>query len=184
VADADDISLPNRLIDQRFKLLAHDLDLIGSAMEEFDSLSGKTLGVRRPPESHADISRVMRTRNPFNHPSVMYRRKAALSAGGYRNLPLLEDYDLWARMLRGGARLGNAPETLVRFRGGPEALRRRRSAGAARSEWRLQRNLFDYGLISRVGVVRNLLVRNLFRALPLPVMELAYRAAFLSAPRG
>jgi hypothetical protein len=118
--------------------------------------------------------------NPFNHPTVCVRRDVALTSGGYADLPYLEDYDLWARMVARGARVGNLAEPLVLFRGGAASLSRRRARGVARSEWRLQRNLVSYGLVSRPRGVWNWCARTAFRSLPRWVMRRAYRRLFLT----
>ena len=50
---------------------------------------------------------------------------AVLAAGGYGDLPLMEDYALFARMLAGGARAVNVAEPLVFYRVGAKAFKRR-----------------------------------------------------------
>jgi glycosyltransferase involved in cell wall biosynthesis len=180
IADADDISRPERLAVQ-LALLGRGYDLVGSSMEEFDGASGRVLGIRRFPADHEHIVVKLRRINPLNHPSVMMSRARALAAGGYTDLPYLEDYDLWARMVAGGARLANAPDALVRFRGGEPALARRRSHIATRSEWTLQRNLISYGIVSRRGAAWNLITRSAFRVLPRGLIRRAYARLFLTS---
>jgi hypothetical protein len=123
---------------------------------------------------------LVRRVNPFNHPTVCMRRSAALEAGGYGDLPYLEDYDLCARMVASGSRVGNVTEPLVRFRGGAAALGRRRATGVTRSEWRLQRNLIAYGLVGRPRALWNMTTRSAYRSLPDWLMRWAYRRLFLS----
>src|SRR5690625_874160 len=53
---------------------------------------------------------------PFHHPTMVLRRSTALAVGGYRDLPLLEDYWLWERMMLGGAQMANLSEVLVDYR--------------------------------------------------------------------
>lgn len=183
MVDADDLSLPERLAVQVAALERRGLDLIGAAVEEVDTGSGASLGFRRFPEHHDELVRAMRLRNPFNHPTVLLRRRAALKAGGYREVDLLEDYDLWARMVGVGAQLGNCPEVLVRFRGGTAMLGRRRSWAAARSEWTVQRSLHAAGLLSLWQMPVAWTVRNTFRLLPGGLLARAYRLIFLRRPR-
>jgi hypothetical protein len=155
-------------------------DLVGAAMEEFDAVSGAVLGIRAFPTGHMDVAALLRTTNPINHPTVCVRRSAVLEAGGYVDLPYLEDYDLWARMVARGAVVGNHPEVLVRFRGGFATLTRRRAKGVTTSEWQLQRNLVSYGIISRTRAMWNMACRTAFRLLPSWLMRMAYRRIFLS----
>jgi hypothetical protein len=183
IADADDICLPNRLELQASLMRDRSIDLLGSAAEEFDPDTGEILGVRRFAETHEEIAREMRLLNPVNHPTVMLRRVAVLDAGGYHDLPYLEDYDLWARLLSRGAKLANEGDVLVRFRGGAAAQRRRRSLVAFKSEWALQRRLKRYGLIPWWRVPINWVIRSGYRVLPGTARQSAYSAVFLGRGR-
>ena len=55
-------------------------------------------------------------RNPVVHSSVMFRASAYRGAGGYCDLQFAEDYDLWSRLVRSGARLGAISKPCVRLR--------------------------------------------------------------------
>lgn len=177
--DADDLSEPLRFELQEAVLRHDDVDVLGAAMLEFDTTVDQVLGTRRLPERHDEIVRFMRRANPVNHPTAVFRRSLALEAGGYQRLDHLEDYDLFARMLRAGARFHNLPQPLVRFRGGTSMLRRRRSPGIVRSEIELQRRLVAYGVVSTPRAATNLVLRTAFRWLPMPLMRQAYRLIFL-----
>jgi hypothetical protein len=130
------------------------------------------------PVEHAAIARLMRVNNALNHPTVVFRRSLVLEVGGYRALPHLEDYDLWARVLAAGGVLHNLPEPLVRFRAGRGMLSRRRQWRIHRAELRLQLNLRRYGVISTPRMLFNMVARTAFRLLPAPVMARAYRHLF------
>lgn len=178
--DADDIAMPNWLASQTAALREADVQLIGAAMDEFDAVPEQVIGTRRMPLSHDDIARRMRTRNPFNHPTVVFARESALRVGGYKELFGAEDYDLFARMLADGQSMCNQHESLVLYRGGGQMLRRRGSRRAIRAELSLQRNLVRYGLIGRWQAVWNATSRSIFRLLPAAPLRLAYRRLFLS----
>ena len=47
---------------------------------------------------------------------ALVRREKALEVGGFRNLPLLEDWDLWLRMSRAGARFKPVPDARLYYR--------------------------------------------------------------------
>ena len=64
------------------------------------------VGRRTPPTDPDEIRRVIRFRDPFNHPTVVYRRSAVQAAGGYTDMALMEDYLLFARMVDGGRAAG------------------------------------------------------------------------------
>lgn len=172
-ADADDVNSPARLERQLAVLQRTGADVCSASMQEVYGLSMRPVGVRRSPSTHDQFARRMRMTNPVNHPAVMFRRQAAVSAGGYRHLPLLEDYDLWARMLRDGARFVGVDEPLVNYRI-DGMLDRRADPALAASERELRRNLRDYGLVGRPGALRNALVRGTYRRLPTGLRARAY----------
>lgn len=176
-ADADDINRPDRLERQLVVLERTGADVCSASMEEVDGPGLRAVGVRRSPRTHGEFARRMRMTNPVNHPTVMFRRRAALEAGGYRHLPLLEDYDLWARMLRDGARFVGIDEPLVAYRI-DGMLDRRADRTLAVSERRLQQNLRDYGLIGWPRTVRNSLVRGAYRRVPSGLRGRAYTLVF------
>lgn len=63
----------------------------------------------------ADIREAMLSSNQFVHSSVVYRKNAAISAGGYGGYKIGEDYDLFLRIgLKG--KFANFPEVMVRYR--------------------------------------------------------------------
>jgi hypothetical protein len=113
--------------------------------------------------------------DPFNHPTVVYRRRAVLAAGGYGDLPLMEDYALFARMLAAGARPVNVAEPLVFYRVGAQAFKRRGGTELLRSELRLQREFRRQGFTSPAEYVRNVLVRGGYRLIPWWCRRAVYR---------
>jgi hypothetical protein len=77
------------------------------------------------PTDDAGIKRALPRFNPLAHPSVMYRKRVVLEAGGYRyrRYPACEDYELWSRMARSGKRFANHPAPLLRYRIHPGAMK-------------------------------------------------------------
>ncbi|WP_205474717.1 glycosyltransferase [Nocardioides sp. SYSU D00038] len=173
-ADADDVSLPQRIGTQVEAAERLGVDLLGAAMWEFDIEPEHPQRLRANPPDHVAIARRMRLNNPINHSTAFYRREVALAAGGYPRLRLMQDYDLFARMLVAGARMANLPEPLVLFRAGDGMRRRRATTGFLRREVDLQRRLLSYGVVGRAGATRNLVVRGGFRLLPQPALRLTY----------
>jgi len=55
---------------------------------------------------------------------ALYRREKALEVGGYRELETLEDWDLWVRMYRAGARFKPCPEAKYIYRQVPGSRNR------------------------------------------------------------
>ena len=180
--DADDLSLPHRFEVEVPVVECGEADVVGSALLEFERDERHVVGVRVPPTSPAAIARAARLHDPFNHPSVVYRRSAVQAAGGYQDLPLMEDYWLFARMIAGGARVANVPEPLVLYRVGDGAYDRRGGLRLLASEVRLQWRLRRIGFTTTGQLGRNLAVRGAYRLVPASVRRPLYRA--LVAQRG
>ena len=174
--DADDISVPERFATQ-LSLIAAGYDLVGSAIQEFDDEADTDGVIRRQPSDPEEIRRALALRDPFNHPSVVYRATAVHAAGGYRPLDLMEDYWLFARMIHDGVRATNVPQVLVRYRVGAGAYERRGGLRLLRSELELQVSMRRAGIITAPQYARNLAVRASYRLVPTAARQAAYRAA-------
>jgi glycosyltransferase involved in cell wall biosynthesis len=172
--DADDISLPERFARQ-LPLIEAGADIVGSALIEFDEDEDVVVGLRTPPTSEEEIRTWSRFHQPFNHPTVVYRRSQVTAAGGYQDLPLLEDYWLFARMIQDGARVANLADALVKYRVGTGAYHRRGGFALLRSEVVLQGRLRRVGFVTRSQYVRNLAVRGGYRLVPATLRRRAYR---------
>jgi glycosyltransferase involved in cell wall biosynthesis len=179
--DADDISLPHRF-EVQLPLIEAGADIVGSALLEFGTDPSDVLGQRTPPLDAEQITSYSRFHDPFNHPTVVYRRSAVRGVGGYQNLPLMEDYLLFARMLAAGAKPANVAEPLVCYRVGAGAYARRGGWELLRSEIALQRRMHALGITSRAELLRNLAVRGGYRLVPEALRRTAYRR--IIAPHG
>ena len=179
--DADDISVPRRF-EVQLPLIEAGADIVGSALMEFVDDIGHIVQTRVPPLDPAWIRSAARFRDPFNHPTVVYRRRVVQAVGGYQHLPLMEDYLLFARMLAQGAEPANVAEPLVYYRIGAGAYARRGGRALLRSELALQRRFLELGITTRGQYVRNVVVRGGYRLVPEPVRRVAYRR--LIARRG
>jgi GT2 family glycosyltransferase len=172
--DADDVSVPERF-ERQVAVIEAGADIVGSGLLEFGDSVDDVVGRRTPPTDAAEIRRVIRFRDPFNHPTVVYRRSAVLAAGGYTDMALLEDYLLFTRMVEGGAAPANLAEPLVYYRVGAGAYARRGGTALLRSELRLQRRFRELGITSRAEYLRNVVVRGGYRLVPEGVRKVAYR---------
>ncbi|HYJ66100.1 MAG TPA: glycosyltransferase [Nocardioidaceae bacterium] len=179
--DADDISLPRRF-ELQLPMIADGADIVGSALMEFIDDINDVVLTRVPPLDPEWIRSAIRFRDPFNHPTVVYRRSMVQKVGGYQDLPLMEDYLLFARMVAEGAVPANVAEPLVYYRIGAGAYARRGGRALLRSEWDLQRRFLSLGITNRVQFVRNVVVRGGYRLVPESLRRVAYRR--LIARRG
>jgi len=171
--DADDVAVPHRF---EVELpLIENADIAGSGLLEFVADTNDIVGQRVPPLDHDKITRYARIHDPFNHPTVIYRRSAVLAAGGYGDIPLMEDYSLFARMLANGARAVNVAEPLVFYRVGAQAFKRRGGLRLLRSELRLQREFRQARFTSAGEYLRNVAIRGGYRLVPWWCRRAVYR---------
>jgi glycosyltransferase involved in cell wall biosynthesis len=123
--DADDVSLPGRLAAQAAALDRDaSVGVVGALVDAFPSEAvgeGTRLYVAwmNALVTPADHDRDLFVESPLCHPSVTMRRDALAAAGGYRDVPWAEDYDLWLRIRAAGFRLAKVPEVHLRWRQHP-----------------------------------------------------------------
>jgi glycosyltransferase involved in cell wall biosynthesis len=126
--DSDDISIENRCEIQLNEFKRDPvLDIIGSSVDEFISEESNIVSRRVVPTRHDDILKYMKKRDPFNHPTVMYRKSKVLAVGGYSDLRKNQDTDLWIRLLEYGCKTKNIEESLLLFRFEEETYKRRKN---------------------------------------------------------
>lgn len=97
--DADDVAMPNRLRHQVERMRENAaLGLLGGAAEWINA-AGRSLGIHRYPGTDQAIRSALKQGSPFAHSSILMRREAFISTGGYRPAVIhAEDYDLWLRI--------------------------------------------------------------------------------------
>jgi len=173
--DADDLCTPDRFRRQiDFMERNPEVDVVGSAIAEFGSDPLAIESVRRLPASGRALMSFAKLRNPLNHMTVMFRRRAVLDAGSYKPCADFEDYHLWARMLRRGCRLHNLPDALVQVRCGNGMQRRRGGWAYLIGEIAFQRFLHRIGFISASNGLRNVLARAPIRLVPAQIRSAFY----------
>lgn len=139
--DADDLMDERRLALQLAYLQRHpEIALLGSRVEMFaDELIAD--GLQQYIDWQNDcltprqIADNIYLELPIAHPSLMFRREAVISAGGYRDGDFPEDYELLLRMNRLGHHMEKLPETLLQWRDSGTRL--------TRTDSRYSREAFD-----------------------------------------
>jgi glycosyltransferase involved in cell wall biosynthesis len=175
--DTDDICEPDRFETQinLFKEYP-SIDLIGSWIGEFKNDPNEVFAIRKVPTSHLNIVEFAKTRNPFNHMTVFFKKEAVLKAGNYDpKYVFAQDYLLWANMIALGCRFANLPRVLVKARAGKDMFKRRGGLRYLRFEYHLQKKLKDLGLIDTKLQCRNLLIRGIVRLVPNGFREFIYK---------
>lgn len=132
--DTDDISLTNRCELQVAEFIKDKkLDIVGCNIDEFYNNPDEVVSSRVVPTNHDEILKFSRRRNPFNHPTVMYKKISVLNNGGYGDFRRNQDLDLFVRMLNNGCKARNINQSLLLFRANKDNLKRRKSWEKCRS---------------------------------------------------
>lgn len=162
--DADDVALPRRL-ERQVEVLEQrpEIDALGSSVELIDE-AGRVVGRRpvrcREPEGARFLGLFA---TPITHPTLLARTEVMRRFPYREDEACLhaEDYDLFARMLRGGAALANLEAPLLRFRINPEGVSRRHERIQVENFTRLARAHLERetGASPRPGVHRALVNR-------------------------
>jgi glycosyltransferase involved in cell wall biosynthesis len=122
IQDADDISMPDRLLwEVEFMQKHPDLALLGGAAEWVDA-QARSLWTLKFPTEDREIRSALSTRCPFCQTSVLLRREAFVAVGGYRvAFAPSEDYDLWLRISE-RYRCANLKQVVVKYRIHPQQV--------------------------------------------------------------
>jgi glycosyltransferase involved in cell wall biosynthesis len=124
IMDADDISLPSRILSQLNFVISRNLDLISSDLLIIDS-DGVITGTRQIPHDHDQIRKVAPLRCPMHNPSAFGKASLFKNLKYNPHLRVSEDYELWVRALIDGYRLGNDEIPLVQYRQSSAAIYKR-----------------------------------------------------------
>ena len=170
--DSDDLCLPERAEIQL--PLMERFDLIGGLISEFSGDEDNITGYRYVPETYEGIYKFAKKRNPFNHPTVMFRKTAILAAGNYQTLYYVEDYYLWVRVLLTTKKVYNVQTVLVNMRSGIEMRRRRKAKGYMRSVRKLRRFMLKNKMISPLRYCVLIFAQSLFISLNTGIQSSLY----------
>jgi hypothetical protein len=115
--DADDLFRPAKLERQVEFIDAHpEIDVVGTWAMMVNE-TGAPIGVFQAPLPRAAIDFALLHSSPICHVSVLMRRSAALSVGGYQpEFRYAADFKLWSDLRRAGSRFANLDEVLVDYR--------------------------------------------------------------------
>ena len=173
--DTDDISREDRFERQvTFLQNNANIDVCSSWLQEFEGDVSNKKTIKTVPSSHNEIEKYIKSRNPINHPAVIFRKKAVINAGGYQPFPLFEDYYLWARMMINGSKFANIPECLVNFRISPDTYKRRGGYQYAKNSAKFQWTLYKHGIITSIAAIKSSVLRGIVYLLPNKIRSLIY----------
>lgn len=100
ILDDDDFWISNEKIETQKKFLLENPEhiLVGSDHVRFVDEEGKLLFIFESEKTDEEIKRHILLHNPFVTSSVMFRKDAYFKAGGFSELRLAEEYELWLSM--------------------------------------------------------------------------------------
>ena len=116
--DSDDIAMPDLLEKKIAFLQANpEIDVLGSQISYIDKESEviKKLFPSNHPEKHSEIVTQLAYKCVICHPSVVFKKQNAISAGGYRFGYYGEDWDLWIRLWLNGSKFHNLKDILFKY---------------------------------------------------------------------
>lgn len=164
--DSDDVSVSTRFEEQlKYFAMNPEIDIVGGDITEFIGVENNIVGKRSVPLSNESIREYMKTRCAMNHVSVMYKKKAVESAGGYQDWFWNEDYYLWIRMWLNGAVFANTGSGLVNVRVGEEMYQRRGGSKYFESEKGLQDYMLKNKMINHSTYIKNVAKRLIIQKL-------------------
>lgn len=175
--DTDDVCVSERFEKQVAFMLSHpEIDVLGAMVEEFDSSMLHSLGIRRLPLVHTELSRFARMRSPISHPTVMFKKRAVLDVGGYPPFRKAQDYALWSLMLTKNYRMQNMDEVLLKMRAG-NSMMARRGREYLKHELAILKFQRSIGFIRWWEYLFNYVVRSVVRSSPMSIKRIFYRLA-------
>lgn len=174
--DSDDIALANRC-ELQLQTFREDpeLAIVGGAIDEFEGTPFNVITHKGMPESHQDVVRYAKIRNPFNHPTVMFRKSAVLAVGSYPERMLHEDYALWSNLILAGYKVRNLPQTLCFMRVDAGMHERRGGYPYLKVALRLRWHLYQTGLSTLPSFLFAACGLTFVCLSPVPVRKWAYR---------
>ncbi|MDU2096472.1 glycosyltransferase [uncultured Finegoldia sp.] len=159
--DSDDISRKQRC-EKQLEIFEKDdsIDIVSGTIEEFVGDIKNVKSCRNLPEKNQDIIKFAKSRSPFNHACIMYKKNKVIEAGSYKDFYFLEDYYLWIRMLNSGCHGYNIQEPLLWVRAGNDMYKRRSGIKYVKSQKNLLTYMKKIGFINKLEFIIGVLIRT------------------------
>ena len=162
--DSDDIASENRFeLQLNFLNKNPYVSIVGGVISEFIGEESNIVGYRVVPSTNEQIKAFLKKRCPFNHMTVMFRKKDVIEVGNYQDWFYNEDYFLWIRLAIANKQFANIPEVLVNVRTGKDLYKRRGGWKYFKSEKEIQHYMRVNRVISFPRYSINVLKRFLIQ---------------------
>ena len=175
--DTDDICKLNRF-EKQINFLKENprIAILGTWIKEFSDDKNNPDTSTKLPCEYQKIVQFAKSRNPFRHMTVIFKKQAVLDSGNYRDFLWFEDYDLWIRIIQKGYEVANLPEFLVDVRADSKMFARRGGWKYLKQDMRFQKFLWKDNFISAFEFAKNVFVRSVVRLLPNGVRVWVYKS--------
>ncbi|MBR1581763.1 MAG: glycosyltransferase [Bacilli bacterium] len=173
--DSDDISVTDRFEKELNKLIEDNLDMVGSNCIEFIDSISNVASNRTMPETNEEIYKYAKKRNPFIHPSMMFKKSLILKAGNFRSVHLCEDYDMWFRCFLENAKCYNIQENLVFMRVSKDFYKRRGGLKYYKSVKSCLKNMKKAKFITTGEYLKTIIPRFIVYLAPNFIREMFYK---------
>lgn len=164
--DTDDITGISRC-EKQLEFLNNnpDISVVGGQIEEFIGSPDHIVAKRIVPLKDIELKEFNKKRCPFNHMTVMFKKKDIIEAGSYQDWFWNEDYYLWIRLALAGKKFANLPDVLVLVRTGEDMYQRRGGIKYFKSEAKLQKFMLDNNIINKPRYLINISERLVLQVL-------------------
>ena len=174
--DSDDYCLPNR-IEKEFEMFDKDPDLgmVGTNVAEFTESIDNVISKVILPETNEEIIKFSKKRNPFRHPSILFKKSSVLKAGNYREYYLCEDYDMWLRMIRSGCKCYNIQEILTYMRISEDFYKRRGGIKYLKSINKFKKEQMSIGYFTKTEYIKSIVPHAIVCLMPNFLRDFVYK---------
>lgn len=174
--DTDDVCYEDRFKNQiNFLINNPDISIVGAAVQEFNINVGDLNQFRVLPENTEELKKFSKFRNPLNHPTVMFKKNDIIISGSYQDMPLFEDYYLWARVLSKKFHIANISEPLLHFRIGNDMIGRRSGWSYLKKEIVFLSGIKKIGFLSNTDYIISVMIKLPLRLLPKSLLAFLYK---------
>lgn len=158
--DSDDISLPTRF-ELQLKEFENNpnLTIVGGYIQEFDSQTNEKTSIRKVPLTNESMRKYIKTRNPLNHVTVMFKKDDILKIGNYQAFDKMEDYYIWLKLIKENFQMKNIPEVLVNVRIDKNMFLRRGGYKYFKSNKEILKQMLQMKIINYPYYLFNVIIR-------------------------
>lgn len=174
--DSDDYCLPDR-IEKELEIFENypETGMVGTNVSEFmDSVDNVICNVILP-ETHDEIVAFSKKRNPFRHPTLLFKKSEVLKAGNYRDYHLCEDYDLCLRMIRSGCKCYNIQDICFFVRIGNDFYKRRGGKEYFRSIKKFKKEQLENGYFTKAEYLKTIIPHAIVCFMPNYMRDFVYK---------